>query len=247
MASEWQSRLAKAKASIPGRVASTRAFYARVGPWIDRYKGGMPKGFFAAIGQWESGGTWTSGGDPVLGEVGYYQIASSTPPKFGLPPAARKDQESNVFLGGLEYNAKAAEQHLRYPQIRLGSEDSWKLSRLAFAIGSGGTNTLISRSAPSWGAVKSYVDRVGGIPLGRQSAGKVWFRVHAVDLQWEIGKKALGGWGSAPKIIPPPAKYPQYDLPPHIRTTLEKGGGPNLLLILALSGAAAYGTYKILT
>jgi hypothetical protein len=251
MATNWQSRLVSAKASIPRRVASTKAFYSQIGPWIDRYKGGMPKGFFAAIGQWESGGSWASGGDPVLGEVGYYQIASSTPPKFGLPPSARKDRETNVFLGGLEYNAKVAEQFLRYPNlVRPGSEDSWKLSRLAFAIGAGGTRTLINASGASPGnafnAIRSYVDRTGGKALGRQSAGQVWYRVHAVDLQWEIGKKALGGWGGAPRMIPPPPKYPGYDLPPQVEAVLQKGGGPNLLLGLALGGAFAYGTYKVI-
>jgi hypothetical protein len=245
---EWQRKLAAAKSSIGERVAKTRAFNSQIGPWLSRYRGGMPKGFFGAIGVWESGGRWASGGDPVLGEVGYYQIARSTPPKFGIKPEKRSDPETNVFLAGLEYNNQAVEQYLRYPSlVKLGTEDSWKLARLAFAIGASGTRTLIDRSgaAPGrvFGAVRSYTDQSGGVSLGRQSAGQVWFRVHAVDVQWKIGKQALGGSPSWPKEIPSPKTVPGYELSPQVQTVMRKA--PNTALLFAMGGLFAYGAYKV--
>lgn len=173
----------------------------------------MPVGFLAAIANFESGGKMSSTGDVGLGEVGIFQITASFPPKVGLPADSRRDEETNVFLGGIEYQIMAVKMFLAQPAIRLGSEDNWKLARLAFAIGEGGTRKLLQQSgARSYSQLLDYLDRVGGVSLGRQSAGLVWFRAQVINVLWEIGQRARFSFASAPVKIPnPPAGA--YTLP----------------------------------
>jgi hypothetical protein len=227
---EWQSKLQKRIDSVPSRVVDARRTFAEIGPWLHRYHGGMPMGFLAAIAQWESGGKMSSTGDAVLGEVGYFQITSTFPPKVSVPAAKRYEPEVNVFLGCLEYQIEAVRMKLHHPLVSLGSSDSWKLARLAFAIGTNGTQQLITAARP-WAhgrvfeAVRRYVDEVGGVSLGRQSAGKVWYRVHSVDLQWQIGQQVFPYLDmGAPVKIPAPPETP-YTLPadvaPHLPSPLR--------------------------
>lgn len=177
----------------------------------------MPVGFLAAIASFESGGKMSSRGDSSLGEVGIFQITRSFPPKVGLSAEARFNEEANVFLGCLEYQMMAVEMWLAQPSISMGTPDSWKLARLAFAIGAGGTRTLLRKSgARSYQELVEYVDNQGGVSLGRQSASKVWFRVHVIDVLWRVGQLARPAlWVGAPVKIPNSPAGP-YTLPSSI-------------------------------
>ena len=237
--STWEQKLIDLKGSIPKRIVDTKEIYNKYKPWLNKYKGGTPVGFLAAIIQFESGGKMTSSGDPALGEVGFFQITGSFPPKVGLPAESRYNAETNIFLGCLEYQIMATELFLFNPAITLGSVDSWKLSRLAFAVGFPGTKKIIqnanaTRTGRVFEDVKTYINKVGGIPLGQQSTGKVWFRVHAVEVQWEIGSKAVPFQtiGRPAKIPPSPAGL--YNLKKEISNLLVEPGGNSLLVTAAV-------------
>lgn len=225
---------------------STRGLLGTLGPLLDRYRGGMPLGFLAAIAQFESGGKMTAG-DPNLGEYGIFQVAATTPPSFGYPAALRTDTEGNIFLGALEYNIEAAKQALNDPRVSLGSEDSWKLARLGFAIGSGGTQKLLQASrglgGSAWAAVKAYVDQTGGIPLGSQSADKVRDRVHAVDVTWAVGQQAAGGSAGLPSIPPPPAGQPAPRVPAPILAKIASAHTAQLFVLAGVAAVAAWFFY----
>ena len=198
----------------------------------------MPSGFLAAIASFESGGKMSSTGDVGLGEVGIFQITSSFPPKVGLPAESRRDKETNVFLGCLEYQIMAVEMHLANPRIPLGTIDNWKLARLAFAIGAGGTRTLLKQSgAGSWDGLVAYVDRVGGVSLGSQSASKVWFRVHVINVLWDIGKLVNPPfWIGTPVKIPDPP-VGAYTLPSSVAAYLPSPL-TGFLIALSIGGVA---------
>ncbi len=246
----WKQRWADKQERFPSFVRKTREVYGKLGGWIDRYRGGMPAGVMAAIAYAESGGRFGSAGDPQLGEVGYFQITKSTPGYFGLAADVRRDPETNVFLAGLEYNADAVGFYLRYPSvIELGTEDSWKIAMLAFAIGSGGTRTLIRNARPTkrgrvFDAILAYVDRTGGIPLGSQSAGKIWFRVRYVDYKWRAGLQAVSGRAGWPQAVPPPRGV-SYTLKPEVRKIMASAPSSGLIKVL-IAGALAYGAYRLL-
>ena len=238
VSSEFRSKLQQQIQSIPSSAAKAREVYNRLRPLLNRYKGGMSAGFLAAIASFESGGKMGSRGDDVLGEVGIFQITSSFPPKVGLPADSRRDEETNVFLGCIEYQIMAVEMYLANPRIPLGTIDNWKLARLAFAIGAGGTRTLLKRSnAGSWAGLVAYVDSVGGVALGRQSASKVWFRVHVIDVLWDIGKLVNPPFyiGTPVKIPNPPAGA--YTLPASVAAYLPSPL-TGFLIALSIGGAA---------
>lgn len=237
VSSEWRSKLDNEISNAARRTARAREVYGQLGPWIRRYRGGAPGGFLAAIAEFESGGKMSSAGDPQLGEVGFFQITSSTPPKFGLPASARFDPQTNVFLGGLEYNVEAVRLWITNPAIvQPGSADNWKLARLAFAIGPSGTQKLIDASGPHergqvFEGVKKYVDKTGGMALGSQSAGKVWFRVHAVDLTWKAGQAVSGSYG-APEAPPAPPGI-TYTLPKAVASRIQSGRSSAAVMVVA--------------
>lgn len=213
------AKLARLLASVPARIQKAREIYAgQIGQWIRKYHGGCPAGFMAAIAEFESGGRMIEG-DDRLGEVGFFQITGSFPPKVGVIPSARYKPEVNVFLGGLEYNMAAAELKVHHPWLDLASADIWKLARLSFAIGKSGTRQLIDGSRTDghspWRDVKRYVSQTGGVSLGRQSASKVWFRVHAVDVQWHVGSYVAPIVLRAPVAIPSPPGI-NYVVPPAV-------------------------------
>ncbi len=218
-----------APAVIADRVARTKAIYKTLGPWIDKYRGGMPQGFAAAAIQWESDGIATTVGDPNLGEYGYYQVTSEFPTTIGLPADARLDPETNVFLGLMDYQMAAARLHAANPAILLGTVDSWKLARLSFAIGAGGTQSLVAAALkwrPTYGGnvfatVRDYVDAGGAQAAGSQSADLVWYRVHTVDVVWDIGQAAVPfqTWGSPTNVPAPP--YGAYAVPANLVTAFH--------------------------
>lgn len=207
---KWASE--SAASSIASRVKRGQEILGQLGTWIDRYRGGFPAGFAAAIVQWESNGKMDAVGDAGLGEAGFFQVTSTFPVSVGMPADSRLKPEVNVFLGLLEYQLEAIKMHVAEPRVELGSADAWKLARLAFAIGSSGTKTLIKEATPTqpghvFEAVRAYVDRIGGRAFGSQSAGLVWYRVHTVDLVWEIGQKIRAGVGGPPVLPPSPPGY----------------------------------------
>jgi hypothetical protein len=186
----------------------------------------MPIGFAAVIMRLESHGEMDAPGDMSLGEVGYFQVTKHFPPKVGLPPASRYDPETNFFLGLLEYQMEAAELHYRFPHlVKLGTVDSWLLSRTAFAIGTYGTIRLIELANPRPGYVYddviAYLDRTGGIPLGTQSAGKIWYRVHLSKLTWDMGQATLRGRPGWPTRIPAPPGV-SYTIPTKLEPLFEE-------------------------
>lgn len=217
VSSTFEAKLNQQIADIPKNVERARAVYDNLRPHLERYKGGMPSGFLAAIANFESGGKMSSRGDAALGEVGIFQITQSFPAKVGLPAKSRFDEETNIFLGGIEYQIMAVEMYLANPRIALGTPDSWKLARLAFAVGPGGTKKLMKlSSARSWSDLVSYVDAEGGVPLGRQSAGKVWFRVHVIDVLWDIGMKVKPVLLTRSPVLIPNSPAGAYKVPDHV-------------------------------
>lgn len=225
------------------RVTETKAILASIGPLLERYHGGMPVGFMAAIAQVESGGRMVAG-DASLGEYGIFQVAANTPPSFGYPADLRTSVEGNVFLAALEYAVHAVVLSAYDPRIKLGSEDSWKVARLGFAIGMGGTRKLLdaSRGIPgtAWQAIVTYVDTTPGMSLGSQSPAKVRDRVHLVDTVWAVGQAARPGAPGIPVIPPPPQGLPPPSVKPDILSRIAKARTAQLL---ALAAAAAIGAW----
>jgi hypothetical protein len=208
--------------SFDADVARASALLDQFSDWINRYRGGLPAGWMASIMLHESGGNFAAPGDPTLGEVGYYQIAAYVPSLFGLDASARQDPETNVALAALEYSLEAVLWKLAFPDsVSLGTDDSWKLARLAFAVGRGGSHQLASLAAQSQGLTAGdvyhdlvrYVNATGGVPLGSQSAAKVRARVIDIDRQWAIGQAVSAGLSGPPTIIPDPPAGP-YVIPP---------------------------------
>ena len=225
MTTNYSTELARlATSSYQDKVAkSARALLDKYGPWIDKYRGGVPRGWAAAIMYWESNGNFGAPGDASLGEVGFYQVATHTPVTFGMPASSRMDPETNVFLGLLEYQYDAARWKATFPTyVRLATDDSYKLARLSFAIGWGGATSLAKQAIASGDAsvgalyegIANYVARTGGVALGSQSAEKVWFRVLSIRFQWEIGRKvAWSPSGPPEKVKPPPGVSYTIPLP----------------------------------
>jgi hypothetical protein len=237
----YADKLRERRAQIPARAEKARAIYRDLKPLLSRYHGGMPVGFLAAIAQWESGGKMSSRGDPALGEVGIFQITSSFPREIGWPPDSRYEKEYNVFLGCLEYQIEAVQMFLA-SGIALGSEDNWKLARLAFAVGSPGTRRLLRASgATTYRQLLGYLDRTGGVALGKQSAGLVWFRAHSVNILWEIGKQVRAPFPSAPVQIPAPPGT-SYQLPGDLNRYLIPRWTQILIAATVFGGALLIGS-----
>lgn len=226
-------------------VAVARSVYSQLGEWIDRYHGGMPVGFLAAAVAHESGGNFAAPGDPTLGEVGFLQVASYVPPLFGYDPSARMDPESNIAIGSLEYALEAVLWHLAFPDaVILGTDDSWKLARLAFAVGRSGSHQLAQGAMVAGGLdsgdvyhdIARWVQKTGGMPLGSQTAGKVAQRVLDIDRQWAIGQAVSAGTSGPPMRIPDPPAGP-YTLPPEVAPYFTEPISGTVLIVL---GAAAF-------
>ena len=226
---DFQSKYQTELTQIDSRTKGAKRFLDQRGAWLRRYRGGLPTGFFAAIAQWESGGRMLAG-DVSQGEYGFFQITSSTETTFGLPDGFRTQPENNIFLAGLEYNVEAKRLALRYPFVRDGSRDQWMLARLVFAVGRGGTYKLIDNAVAGghmtgapYDGVAAYVNAVGGIKLGGQPPGKVWFRTNVIPLVWEIGKQTEASLYGPPVRPPAPAGV-TYQLPADVRDRLKSEG-----------------------
>jgi hypothetical protein len=234
-----------ADANFDGDVARAGALLDTFSDWINRYRGGMPAGWMASIMLHESGGNFAAPGDPTLGEVGYYQIASYVPGLFGYDADVRADPETNVALASLEYALEAVLWAIDVPQVQLGTADSWKLARLSFAVGRAGSRTLAALAANAGGldsgnvynSIVRFVLANAGVPLGSQSAAKVAARVIDIDRQWAIGQAVSGGLVGPPTIIPDPPAGP-YTLPPG---TEDYFVTPFPVTILLLGGLAILG------
>lgn len=229
-------------AKFDADVRVAKGLLDRFGPWISRYRGGMPAGWMAAIMAHESGGNFGASGDVGLGEIGFYQIAAYVPPLFGYDPAARADPETNVALASLEYALEAVLWHLDVPEVRLGTADSWKLARLAFAVGRSGSRQLAALASGNGGLtggdvyhdIARYVTLYGGVPLGSQDAAKVANRVVNIDRQWAIGEAASAGIPGPPTLIPDPPAGP-YTIPAAAAPYFVK---PISGIVLILAGGA---------
>lgn len=203
-------------------VAQAALIYQQLGPWIDRYHGGLPQGWVASIILHESGGNFAAPGDPSLGEVGFMQVASYVPPLFGYDATAAQDPESNIAIGVLEYELEAVYWYLSFPDsVVLGTDDSWKLARLSFAVGRAGSRQLAQMAQQSLGGLTTgdvyhdiarWAAASGGVQLGSQSAAKVASRVADIERQWAIGKEINGGLSGPPLLIPDPPAGP-YTVP----------------------------------
>ncbi len=202
-------------------VSRAQAIYDQLGPWIDRYHGGLPAGVLASFILHESGGDFNAPGDASLGEIGYLQVASYVPELFGYDANARTDPESNIAIGSLEYALEAVYWAAQIPEVMLGSADSWKLARLSFAVGRSGSRQLAALARAALGGLTAgdvyhdivrYVTSSGGVALGSQSADKVAQRVLDIDRQWAIGQAVSSTSAGPPMYIPDPPAGP-YTIP----------------------------------
>lgn len=237
--------------AFDGDVARASAIYDQLGPWIDRYHGGVPAGFIASAILHESGGNFGAPGDASLGEVGYLQVADYVPPLFGYDPSARADPESNIAIGVLEYEYEAVLWSLAFPEVTLGTTDSWKLARLAFSIGRGGSHQLAALAKASGGLtdgdvyhdIVRYTTAVGGVPLGTQSAAKVLQRVIDIDRQWAIGQAVSSGPSGYPMYIPDPPAGP-YTIPAEAAPYFVEPLSLGTMLLLGGAALMAYLIYR---
>jgi len=213
----YDARASKLIASIPKRVARTRELITQWPTFLDRYRGGLPRGVFAAVMQMESNGRRAAKGDASLGEVGLFQITEEFPRSLGLDPRLRHDTEWNFYFAGVEYNQAAARWYRRYRSlIEDGSKDAWLLARLSFAIGDGGARHHVERALQAhrdvaqrdgvYAALATLVRQGGARRAGSQSAAKVAYRIAVVcPVNFEIGDKAEPGhYGLPVKLSPPP-------------------------------------------
>lgn len=204
MATNYQQEMVtrSSDAYIAAQAREVQKLLDLYGPWIDTYRGGLPREWAAAIMNWESGGNFAAPGDPSLGEVGFYQVAEYFPAVIGMPAESRNDPETNVMQGLTEYQLEAVKWAVTFPDlVELGTADSLKLARLSFAVGWGGATGLArivqndAESGNLYGAIVDWANRTGGMPLGSQSSDQVWFRVVSIDPQWAIAK-AVAPFGS---------------------------------------------------
>lgn len=237
-----------ADASFNADVARGRAILANLRPWIDRYRGGMPAGWMASIILHESGGNFGAPGDASLGEVGYMQVAAYVPPLFEYPSGARMEPENNLAIGSLEYALEHALWVKDFVPVQIGSADAWRLARLSFAVGRGGSRTLAAMAAAArggsltggdvYGDILRFVSTSGAPALGSQTPAKVVARVQSIQRQWDLGQAIEAGMAGPPTRIPDPPAGPYtipadadpYFVKPISGTLLAIGGGLALLV-----------------
>lgn len=257
MATNYAAELARRQspAYIASAVARSKQLLQQYGAWIHKYRGGMPAGMAAAIMYWESNGQPGTVGDQNLGEYGLYQIAAYLPGTLGMPADSRYDPETNVFLGMMEYALDVAKWKAMFPTlVDLGSADSWKLARLSFAIGFGGSTGLAkkaiaagyaTRAGDLYGAIRRYVEANGAGAAGTQSAELVWFRVLTVESQWAIGQQVGGmleSWPGPPTLVPAPPTG-GYSIPTQYLPYFSR---PQNWFAYAAIGGAAFILWRLL-
>jgi hypothetical protein len=214
-----------------------REVYAKYGAFINRYRGGMPAGFLAAIIAHESGGRENATGDPSLGELGLMQITANFPTTVGVTPAVRAHAEGNIFLGCLEYQIEAARLAVRYPgDIEPGSPDQWKMARLVFALGIGAVTKLVALvGSARFPVILSYVMAHPNVTVSGYAPGKVLARTTSVETLWTAGAQITPATVGVPELVPAPAGL-TYTLPRNVRLPgpLRMGGAGLVLLGAAL-------------
>jgi len=216
----YDARAARLIRAIPKRVARTRELIALWPTFLDRYRGGLPRGVFAAVMQMESNGHRMAKGDARLDEVGLFQITEEFPRSLGLDPRLRHDTEWNFYFAGVQYNQGAARWLRRYRSlVEDGSRDAWLLSRLSFAIGDGGARDHVKRAIEAhrdvaqrdgiYAALAALVRAGGARKAGSQSAAKVAYRIAVVcPVNFEIGEKAEPGPYGLPVTLAMPTGRP---------------------------------------
>jgi transglycosylase-like protein with SLT domain len=234
---DYQSKLSEQIASIPSRVKTAKAVYAKYGSLINKYRGGAPAGLIAAIIAVESGGNEKASGDPRLGEYGLMQTASYTEKDFGVPEGTRFNTEGGVFLGLLHLNAEARHLSLKYPAyISNGALDNWLLARASFALGRYGMTSRLEKAIKA--GYVSFGNAYSGLVryLNDNEAGtKEWYRIrHIGDVQKAIASEV--------KSFDPPGE-PQ-EVPAFVPYRLPKGiigkmgAGVPIIAIVAIGVAA---------
>lgn len=239
---EWQQRLADKQASINSLIKTAQSFKSSFGSLLSKYSGGMPANLLAAIAALESGGKMVAG-DSSLGEFGFFQVAAHTEKEFQVPTGLRTSPEGNIFLGSLEYNVEAARLLMKYPQyLRPYTLDLWLIARMVFVFGRSGTDTILKHSLPNaspgrvFDAVVRWADATGAVPIGSSPAGKIWFRIKAIEKLTVPVAKALGAvTPGAPQAVSAPLGV-RYVLPSNIKLNPPSAGGS--LILIAVAGLA---------
>jgi len=215
----YDARASRLIASIPKRAARTRELIAQWPAFLDRYRGGLPRGVFAAVMQMESNGHLAAKGDPRLGEVGLFQITEEFPRSLGLDPRLRYETEWNFYFAGVEYNQAAARWSRRYRSlIEDGSKDAWLLARLSFAIGDAGARNHVERALDAhpdvarrdglYAALDRLVRQGSATKAGAQSPALVAYRIGLVcPVNFEIGEIAEPGRYGVPVKLSPPTDH----------------------------------------
>lgn len=239
-------------AQTAARVQRVQQLLDQYGNWIDKYRGGVPRSFAATIMMWESNGDFNAPGDPSLGEIGFYQVASYVPQMFGYSTDATADPESNVCIGLLEYQYEAVGWNLfTGGKVPLGSADSYKLARMTFAIGRAGAQSLaasaqaagISDSDGVYAQIAKLVTSSGAPSLGGVSAQKVAQRVLDIDTQWQIADLASDNTPGLPTLVPDPPAGP-YTIPADAAPYFVKPLSTNILIVLGGLGVLAYALHR---
>jgi hypothetical protein len=235
---DYNDKLADQIASIPSRVKTAKAVYAKHGNLINKYRGGVPAGLVAAYITVESGGNEKATGDPRLGEYGLLQTASYTEKDFGVPEGTRYNTEGGVFLGLLHMNAEARALSLKYPAyISNGSMDNWLLARASFALGRYGMTSRLEKAIKA--GYVSFGNAYSGLVryLNDNEAGtKEWYRIrHIGDVQKAIASEV--------KSFDPPGE-PQ-EVPAFVPYRLPKGiigkmGAGMPIIAIVVIGVATY-------
>lgn len=241
MASKWETALDHKKANAHDILTSAKRFYSKYGAWINRYRGGAPAGFLAAIAALESNGTMVDGHNE-LGEYGFYSVAKYTEKEFGLPEDFRKKPENNIFIAALEYNVEARRIQLKYPSLVVdGTKDQWLLARLVFAIGNYGTDVCIrgaidhSEIVPGnlYEGILKWADETGAVAIGGSPAGKIWYRVHVNnDVNWPVGAAVTSQTVGIPSLPPGPGGI-KYGLPKDVRGKIAEASSAVSLAMVA--------------
>ncbi len=256
MATDYAQKLAQW--STPAYIASAatrvKQLLAQYGTWIDKYRGGIPREWAAAVMRTESDGNFAAPGDPSLGEVGFYQVAAYVPGTFGMPAEVRLTPEGNVFAGLLEYQLDMVKWKVEYPDyVDLASPDAAKLARLSFSVGWGGARALANAAIAGgyasrgnlYGGIRNATTANGGMALGSQSPDQVWFRVLSIDPQWAVAD-AASPTGTVrvgpPTHIPSPPGFGAYKIALPYALFFQKPTSP-LVFAAALLGLVVLWRY----
>lgn len=242
--SKWTVALANKKAAASSTLASAKKFYAKYGPWVDKYHGGLPVGFMCATAALESNGQMVAG-DPSYGEFGFFQVAAHTEEIYGVRKDLRKTPEGNIFLAGLEYNVEAKRLQLKYPNLIIdGTKDQWLLARLVFVFGNHGVDVCIQRAAEHgsvtrgavFNGIVRWADETGAVKIGGSVAEKIWYRIRMLnDVNWPVGTAVTSQHIGVPHLPPAPGGV-RFTLPKDVRGKIASGSTPFIAAAL-IAGA----------